>query len=229
MKFSVVGGLAALLCGAVTLGSAAAAPAAAPVARVQHAAPGFSAQAVVEGTIRDIKLSQYKGRYLVLFFYPLDFTFVCPTEIIAFSEAAEAFRKVNAEIAAVSVDSVHSHLAWTKTRREDGGVGGLKIPLISDINKSIARDYGVLIDGEGIALRGLFIIDPSQTVRHITINDLPIGRSVDEAMRVVQAIQYAAAHDGEACPANWQPGSKAIFADPEKSKKYFSEEYKTEV
>lgn len=188
--------------------------------RVQHPAPSFKADAVINGEFKSVSLADYKGKYVVLFFYPLDFTFVCPTEILAFSDRVEEFKKINAEVVAVSIDSKFSHLAWSKTPRKDGGIENVKYPLVADLTKQIARDYGVLIEEAGVALRGLFIIDPEQKVRHITINDLPIGRSVDEALRVIQALQFHAEH-GEVCPANWKPGAATMKADPTGSKEYF--------
>lgn len=172
-------------------------------------APQFSAKAVVNGAFKDVSLSDYKGKYVVLFFYPLDFTFVCPTEIIAFSERAEEFRKIGCEVLACSTDSHFSHLAWVNTPREKGGLGEMKIPLIADKNMEIARAYGVLKEDEGLAFRGLFIIDGKQTLRQITVNDLPVGRDVDETLRLVQAFKFTDEH-GEVCPAGWRPGKKSM-------------------
>jgi len=197
------------------------------VARVQQVAPTFRATAVIDGQFKDISLEQFRGKYLVLFFYPLDFTFVCPTEIIAFSDRAAEFRKIGAEIAAVSVDSKFTHLAWMNTPRQEGGLGKLNIPLISDVTKQIAKSYGVLLeDGKdaGVALRGLFIIDTKGVVRQITINDLPVGRSVDETLRLVQAFQYTDSHD-EVCPHGWKPGGDTMNPDPEKSRTYFQKTF----
>jgi peroxiredoxin (alkyl hydroperoxide reductase subunit C) len=189
-------------------------------ARVQHAAPEFKGKAVVDGKFQEIKLSDYQGKYLVLFFYPLDFTFVCPTEIIAFSDRIQDFRALNAEVVGVSTDSHFSHLAWINTPRKQGGLGGLNYPLLSDFSKTVSRDYGVLVENAGIALRGLFIIDPNGVVRQITVNDLPVGRSVDETLRLLKAFQFVEKH-GEVCPANWTPDSATIKPDPEGSKAYF--------
>jgi alkyl hydroperoxide reductase subunit AhpC len=188
-------------------------------AHVQQPAPHFACEAVVNGEFKDVSLSDYKGKYLVLFFYPLDFTFVCPTEILAFNDRVEEFRTLGCDVAAASVDSKFTHLAWVNTPRNDGGIAGVTIPLLADLKKEVARDYGVLLP-DGVALRGLFVIDPKGIVRHITVNDLPIGRSVDEALRVVQAVQFADEH-GEVCPANWTPGKDTMKADPEGSKEYF--------
>ena len=190
------------------------------IAQVQKPAPDFTAKAVVGGEFKNVTLSQYKGKYVLLFFYPLDFTFVCPTEIIAFSERVHDFEKRGCQVLGASVDSEFSHLAWIKTPRKDGGLGDLKYPLVSDLNKSISREYGVLLEG-GVALRGLFLIDREGIVRHITINDLPIGRSVDEALRVLDALQFYEKH-GEVCPANWKPGGDTIKPNPQGSKEYFS-------
>jgi alkyl hydroperoxide reductase subunit AhpC len=189
-------------------------------AQVQKEAPDFTAAAVVNGNIvNSYSLSSNRGKYVVLFFYPLDFTFVCPTEIVAFSDRIEDFKKRNCDVVGVSVDSQFCHLAWINTPRAEGGLGELKYPLVADLSKKISADYGVLLDA-GIALRGLFIIDKSGTVRHITINDLPLGRSVDEALRVLDALQHFETH-GEVCPANWKPGEKAM--NVKDAKKYFAE------
>ncbi|ORY44493.1 2-cys peroxiredoxin [Rhizoclosmatium globosum] len=195
----------------------------ASVARVKFPAPFFRAEAVVKNEFKTISLNDYKGKWLVLFFYPLDFTFVCPTEIIAFSDRASEFRNLGAEVVGASVDSKHSHLAWTQQPRNKGGLGKLNIPLISDITKQISADYGVLIEqgpDVGLALRGTFIIDPKGIVRQITINDLDVGRSVDETLRLIEAFQYHEKH-GEVCPMGWTKGSKGMIADPLKSKEYF--------
>jgi len=187
---------------------------------VQGEAPDFSAKTVSNGQIVDFKLSSLKGKYIVLFFYPLDFTFVCPTEIIAFSEAAEEFKKIGAELVAVSVDSHYTHLAWINTPRKQGGLGSMNIPLVSDLTKNISKDYGVLIESAGVSLRGLFIIDDKFKIRQITINDLPVGRSVEETLRLVNAFQFVDKH-GEVCPANWRPGAKSMKTDPNGAKEYF--------
>ncbi len=184
---------------------------------VTKPAPEFTADAVVGEEFKTVSLSDYRGKYVVLFFYPLDFTFVCPTEIIAFSEKAEEFRKRGAEVLGCSVDSKFSHLAWIRTARADGGLGGLKYPLVSDITKSISQDYGVLVDG-GVALRGTFLIDKTGILRHSLINDLPLGRNIDEAIRMIDALTFFEQH-GEVCPANWKPGEKTI--DTKNAGKYF--------
>ncbi|KAL8567967.1 FAD-dependent monooxygenase prx3 [Nucella lapillus] len=190
--------------------------------RVQHPAPDFSGMAVVNGQFNDIQLSDFKGKYLVLFFYPLDFTFVCPTELIAFSDNMAKFEAINTAVVGVSTDSHFSHLAWISQPRKQGGLGGLKYPLLADFNKTVSADYGVLVEDAGIALRGLFIIDPEGVVRQVTINDLPVGRSVEETLRLVKAFQFTDQH-GEVCPANWNPDSnpETIKPSPAESKEYF--------
>lgn len=191
-----------------------------PVPELQKPAPAFSGTAVVGTQFKEIKLSDYKDKYLVLFFYPLDFTFVCPTEIVAYSDRAEEFRAKGCEIIACSTDSHFTHLAWINTPRKQGGLGELNIPLLADKSMKIARDYGVLQEESGVPFRGLFIIDGKGNLRQVTVNDLPVGRSVDETLRLVEAFQFTDEH-GEVCPANWKPGSKTMVADPNKSKEYF--------
>ncbi|MGE0173516.1 MAG: peroxiredoxin [Oligoflexales bacterium] len=185
-------------------------------------APDFQASAVVNGDFKDnFKLSDFRGKNILLFFYPLDFTFVCPTELHAFQAKLDTFKKLNTEVIGVSVDSKFSHLAWLNTPESDGGIKGVKYPLVSDINKTISRDYDVLIADAGIALRGAFLIDKDGIVRHQTVNDLPIGRSIDEFLRVVEAWQFHEEH-GEVCPANWKKGAKSMKANQEGLKAYFS-------
>jgi alkyl hydroperoxide reductase subunit AhpC len=188
-------------------------------ARVQKEAPDFTATAVVNEEFKQLKLADYRGKYVILFFYPLDFTFVCPTEIVAFSDRVKDFHDRGAEVIGVSVDSQYSHLAWIKTPRAQGGLGELKYPLVADLTKKISQDYDVLLEG-GVALRGLFLIDKHGVIRHITVNDLPIGRSVDEALRVLEALQFFEKH-GEVCPANWKPGDATIKPGVKESKEYF--------
>ncbi|KAI8981850.1 thioredoxin-like protein [Mycotypha africana] len=190
------------------------------VAQVQKPAPEFSADAVVNGEFKKVSLSDYKGKYVVFFWYPMDFTFVCPTEILAFSERIKEFEALDTAVIGASTDSEYSHLAWINTPRKQGGLGEMNIPLIADKTKKIAQDYGVLLEDAGVALRGLFIIDPKGIVRQITINDLPVGRSVDETLRLIEAFKFTDEH-GEVCPAGWTPGSKTIKPDVEKSKEYF--------
>lgn len=186
---------------------------------IKKPAPDFTAEAVVDGDFKTIKLSDYQGKWVYLFFYPFDFTFVCPTEIIAFSDAAEKFQKLNTQILGCSIDSKFVHLRWTETPREDGGIGKINYPLVADVNKEIAKAFDVLADG-GMAFRGSFLIDPSGTVRQVTINDLPVGRSVDEALRLIEAFQYTDVH-GEVCPAGWTQGGATIKPSPKGSKEYF--------
>ncbi|KAE8098626.1 hypothetical protein FH972_016671 [Carpinus fangiana] len=186
---------------------------------VGNVAPDFEAEAVFDQEFIKVKLSEYIGKkYVILFFYPLDFTFVCPTEITAFSDRHAEFEKLNTEILGVSIDSVFSHLAWVQTDRKSGGLGDLKYPLISDVTKSISKSYGVLIPDQGIALRGLFIIDKEGVIQHSTINNLAIGRSVDETKRTLQALQYVQENPDEVCPAGWKPGEKSMKPDPKLSK-----------
>lgn len=190
-------------------------------AKVQLPAPDFKATALIGEQFKEIKLSDYKGKYVLLYFYPLDFTFVCPTEIIAFNDKLDEFKKRNTEVIGVSVDSHFTHLAWNQTPRNKGGLGGVQYPLVADLNKNIARSYGVLIEEAGIALRGQFIIDKEGVVRHLLVNDLPLGRSVEEAIRVIDALQFFE-KNGEVCPANWKPGQASMKADPKGSQEYFS-------
>ncbi|MDZ4850083.1 MAG: peroxiredoxin [Pirellulaceae bacterium] len=192
---------------------------------VTKPAPDFKAQAVQkDGSFSELTLSQFKGKkYVLLFFYPLDFTFVCPTEIIAFSDRCKEFSDLGVEVIGVSVDSEYSHLAWRNTPRNQGGIGQVEYALVADLNKQIARDYDVLV-GEAVALRGLFLIDKGGVVRHQVVNDLPLGRSVDEALRMVKALQYVEKH-GEVCPANWQEGKRSMKADVQGSKEFFGAEY----
>lgn len=183
-------------------------------------APYFEAEAAVGQDTKKLSLNDFKGKYLCLFFYPLDFTFVCPTELHAFSDKLEEFKKRNCEVVACSIDSKFSHAAWLRTPKAQGGIEGIKYPILSDIHKTIARSYGTLFEDAAIAFRGLFLIDADQTVRHVTINDLPLGRNVEEVLRVLDAIQYHKEH-GEVCPANWKKGDKAMTANNEGLKNYF--------
>ena len=190
--------------------------------RVGQTAPDFTATAVIDQEFKTIKLSDYRGKYTVLFFYPLDFTFVCPTEITAFSDRHSEFKALNTEILGVSVDSQFSHLAWIQSDRKSGGIGDLNYPLVADLKKTICEAYNVLDPNEGIALRGLFIIDKDGVIQHSTINNLSFGRSVDETLRTLQAIQHVQTHPDEVCPAGWQPGDKTMNPDPVKSKEFFA-------
>ena len=171
---------------------------------VTKEAPDFTAQAVMPDNVikEDFTLSSLRGKYVILFFYPLDFTFVCPSEIIAFDRKLGEFQKRNTEVVGVSVDSQFSHFAWKNTEPKAGGIGNIQFPLVADLTKNISREYGVLFD-EAVALRGLFLIDKEGVVRHAVINDLPLGRNVDEALRMVDALQFFE-QNGEVCPANWR-------------------------
>ena len=188
--------------------------------RVGQIAPDFTATAVVNRQFQKVKLSSYR-KYVVLFFYPLDFTFVCPTEIVAFSDRHAEFAALNTEILGISVDSEFSHLAWIETERKMGGLGDINYPLVSDLKKEISTAYNVLDPDAGTALRGLFIIDRSGILQYATVNNLSFGRSVDETLRVLQAIQHVQANPNEVCPADWQPGSKTMIPNPIESKAYF--------
>lgn len=189
---------------------------------VTKAAPDFNATAVLPNNTFDeaFSLSKYKGKYVVLFFYPLDFTFVCPSEIIAFDKRLDEFKAKNCEVIAVSVDSHFSHWAWKNTPVNKGGIGNVRFPIVADLSKSIARDYGVLLD-ETVALRGLFVIDKEGIVRSAIVNDLPLGRSVDETLRLLTALQHFEKH-GEVCPANWKEGESAMKPTAEGVAEYLS-------
>lgn len=187
---------------------------------VQKNAPDFSADAIVGGDFKKVSLSDYKGKWLTLFFYPLDFTFVCPTEITAFSDRIEDFRKLGAEVVGCSVDSKFSHLAWVNTARDKGGLGKINYPILADLEKRIASDYGVLLP-IGIALRGLFLINPDGKVVYEVVHDLGVGRNVDEVLRVIDAFQTVA-KTGQVCPAGWTKGKDTMTPDPVKSQAYFA-------
>jgi peroxiredoxin (alkyl hydroperoxide reductase subunit C) len=190
---------------------------------VSKSAPDFELEGYFKGQFKRYKLSDYRGRWVILLFYPLDFTFVCPTEVLAFSEAANELQKLNCQILGISVDSHFVHKAWVDTKREDGGLGGsLNYPLLADLNKTAARDYGVLLEEGGVALRGLFLIDPDGIIMHVTINNLSVGRSVVEATRALKAFQFVTSHQGQVCPADWDEGKDTMQADPEGMKKYLA-------
>jgi alkyl hydroperoxide reductase subunit AhpC len=189
-------------------------------AQVGKPAPDFTTTAVVNGQFEEVKLSDYRGKNVVLFFWPLDFTFVCPTEIVAFSDAADQFAERNTQLLGASIDSQFVHLAWQNTPRAAGGLGKINYPMLADTTHEITRKYGVHFDAAGVAFRGLFLIDKEGTVRHMLINDLPLGRSVDEALRMVDALTHFE-KNGEVCPANWKPGEKSMKPDPEGSKEFF--------
>jgi len=191
-----------------------------PLPSIQQAAPAFTVSALMPNKeFKDISLADYKGKWVVFFWYPLDFTFVCPTEIIAFGDRQPEFDAINTQVIAASCDSLFTHLAWVNTPRQEGGLGDMKIPIVADFTKSVATQYGVLLP-DGVPLRALFIIDPSGNLRQITVNDLPVGRNVDEIIRLIKAFQFVETH-GEVCPANWQPGDLTMKADPTESKTYF--------
>ena len=190
-------------------------------------APDFKAQAVLaDGSFAEVSLSSLKGKYVVLFFYPLDFTFVCPSEIIAFDHKLAEFKEANCEVLGVSVDSHFSHWAWKNTAVEKGGIGPIQYPLVADLTKQIARDYDVLTADGSVAYRGLFLIDREGVVRHQVVNDLPLGRNVDEALRMLDALQFTEEH-GEVCPANWNKGRKGMKPSAEGVASYLKENAKT--
>jgi len=176
---------------------------------VSEKAPDFTADAYFNGEFKRVSLADYKGKKVVLFFYPLDFTFVCPTEILAFTDRLDEFKKRNTEVVGVSVDSQFTHHAWAQLDRKDGGIKGVNYPLASDLNKNISRSYGVLLEQDGVALRGLFIINKDGILKHSTINHLDLGRNIDEVLRLLDAVDYSEEH-GEVCPANWKKGEKAL-------------------
>ena len=191
---------------------------------VTKEAPNFTAQAVMPtGEIAELTLSSYRGSHVILFFYPLDFTFVCPSEILAFNTRLEEFRKRNTEVIGVSVDSPYTHFAWRETPVEKGGIGPINYPLVADLSKNIARAYDVLVNEE-VALRGLFLIDTHGIVRHQVVNDLPLGRSVDEALRMVDALHFVEEH-GEVCPANWKEGEEAMKPNASGVAEYLTKKY----
>jgi peroxiredoxin (alkyl hydroperoxide reductase subunit C) len=199
-----------------------------PVLQVGQPAPAFKGQAVVGAQFKEVSYENgvlkigeetFKGKYVVLFFYPLDFTFVCPTEIIAFSDRIDEFEKLGAKVVGASVDSHFTHLAWKNTPRNQGGLGDVKFPLLSDLNREASFNYGVLLEN-GVAARGVFVIDDQGILQSYTVNNLGVGRSVDEVLRLIQAYQYVA-KSGEVCPANWKPGDKTMKPDPVGSKEYF--------
>lgn len=186
-------------------------------------APDFKVSAVINGKFDDnFTLSQFKGKYVVLFFYPLDFTFVCPTELHAFQEKLGDFKERNCEVVGVSVDSKFSHLAWLNTPVKEGGIKGVTYPLVADINKTISADYDVLVEGAGIAYRGLFLIDKEGIVQHQVVNALGLGRNIDEALRMLEALQYLE-KNGEVCPANWHEGDKGMKPDQGGLKEWFKD------
>jgi peroxiredoxin (alkyl hydroperoxide reductase subunit C) len=196
-------------------------------------APEFEGTAVVGSAFKKVSSKDFEGKYLVLLFYPFDFTFVCPTELTSFSDAYQEFQELDTQVIGISVDSPHSHLAWTRLARDQGGVGKLNFPLLSDLNKEISTDFKVLVEDPedelyGAALRGLFVIDGKGIIRSVQVNDAPVGRSVQETLRLVKAFKYTDEH-GEVCPANWTPGSATIVPDHEKKEAYFSSVYRGDL
>ncbi len=186
---------------------------------VRKEAPLFEESAVFDNDFIQVDLKKYRGKWVVLFFYPMDFTFVCPTEITAMSDAYEDFKKRDTEVLGASVDSQYSHFAWISTPRDQGGLGKLKYPLIADFTKKISESYGVLLP-EGMALRATFIIDPDGVIQFELVHDLSVGRNVKEILRNIDALQFAR-KNGEVCPAGWTPGEDTITPDIDKSKEYF--------
>lgn len=190
--------------------------------RIGNAAPTFKANAIVDGHIKTISLDDYQGKYTVLLFYPLDFTFVCPTELHAFQEQLAMFHEKNTDVLAISIDSVYSHLAWLRTPKKQGGIEGVQYPLVSDIHKTISRDYGVLEEHEGVALRGLFLLDKNNVVQSAMVNNLPLGRNVHEVIRLLDALQFVENH-GQVCPANWTAEAKSMKPTQQGVEQYFAE------
>ncbi|KAH9020066.1 2-cysteine peroxiredoxin [Lactarius pseudohatsudake] len=189
---------------------------------IQSPAPVFSVTTLIDGSFKEVSLGDYLSQWVILMFYPLDFTFVCPTEILTFNDALPEFSRLNTTVLAISSDSEYSHHAWAQQARSAGGLGSdLCIPLLADRNMRMAREYGCLIEDKGITFRASYLIDPKGILRQFTMNDLPVGRSIDEALRLMQAFQFTDAH-GEVCPANWKEGSKTIRADPLAKLDYFA-------
>ncbi len=190
---------------------------------VSHPAPNFTAAAVMaDGAINDaLSLSDYRGQYVVLFFYPLDFTFVCPSEIIAHDKRAEAFSANGVQLLGVSIDSQFTHLAWRNTPVAKGGIGPVRFPLIADVNHKIVQSFGIEHE-DGVALRGSFLIDKEGIIQHAVINNLPLGRNVDEMLRLVDALQFSEEH-GEVCPAGWQKGEQGMKPTTDGVADYLSE------
>ena len=183
---------------------------------VGKAAPEFSLDGYYKGKFEKFSRQNFQGKWLYVLFYPLDYTFVCPTEVLSFSKYAEEFNKRGCQILGVSVDSKFVHKSWVETKRDDGGLGGsLNYPLLADLNKTMARSFGVLVEDGGIALRGSFLIDPNGIVMNAVINNLPVGRSAVEALRTLKAFQYVTSHEGEVCPADWDEGEDTMKASPE--------------
>lgn len=185
-------------------------------------APDFTATAVHgDNEIKELTLSSFQGKYVVLFFYPLDFTFVCPSELIAFDRRLEEFRKRNVEVIGCSIDSQFTHLAWKNTPVDKGGIGQVSYPLVADINHAICQAYDVET-ADGVAFRGSFLIDKDGLVQHQIVNNLPLGRDIDEMLRVIDALQFTETH-GEVCPAGWQKGKTGMQASPDGVARYLAE------
>ena len=192
-----------------------------PVAMVGQPAPDFTGKAVLPNLeFKDISLSNYRRKWVVLFTFPLDFTFVCPTEIVAFSDKYESFKKLNCEVIGLSVDSVYSHLAWVETERKEGGIGHLKFPIVGDLGAQIARKYGFYMDEAGYDMRGTVIINPDGVVVHMSMNHPEVGRNIDEVLRLLEAFQFTRKH-GVVCPAQWEKGYETIVPTVKGSQKYF--------
>lgn len=186
-------------------------------------APEFELEGYFNSEFKKYKLSDSRGKWVLLLFYPLDFTFVCPTEVLNFSKGAKEFEERNCQVLGISVDSKFTHKAWVDSKLEDGGLGGgLNFPLLSDLKKETTRDYGILFGEAGVAYRGLFLIDPNGVVMHATVNNLSVGRSVKEAKRVLKAFQFVTSHEGEVCPADWEEGDDTMKANPDGMKEYLS-------
>jgi peroxiredoxin (alkyl hydroperoxide reductase subunit C) len=189
-------------------------------------APDFNANAVYgNNEIKNLSMSDYKGKYVVLFFYPLDFTFVCPSELIAFDHRLDEFRKRNVEVIGCSIDSQFTHLAWKNTAVDKGGIGQVKYPLVADVKHAICQAYDVEFAAAGVAFRGSFLIDKAGVVRHQVVNDLPLGRNIDEMLRMIDALQFTEEH-GEVCPAGWQKGKAGMKASPDGVAKYLADHAK---
>lgn len=189
-------------------------------------APDFTATAVFgNNEMKPLKLSEFKGKYVVMFFYPLDFTFVCPSELIAFDHRLDEFKQRGVEVIGISIDSQFTHLAWKNTPIEKGGIGQVQYPLVADVKHEICRAYDVEFEPAGVAFRGSFLIDKNGIVRHQVVNDLPLGRNVDEMLRMVDALQFTEEH-GEVCPAGWQKGKKGMTASPDGVARYLAENAK---
>ena len=197
--------------------------------RPRDTVPNLKGVSVFKEEFKNISLNDYKGQYLVLIFYPFDFTYVCPTELTAFSDQIDQFEKLETNVLGISTDSHFTHLAWMKTPRKEGGVGELRYPLVSDFSKKISREFGFLVEDDddelnGAALRGLAIIDHKGVIRHVQINDAPVGRSVDEVLRLIQAFKHTDLN-GVVCPANWTPGKNTIKPSQKDKLEYFNTEF----